>query len=482
MGVVMPAVAACIVLLVLVRCQGGLTGAPATTWNPPPSSSGIRALARAAAALESAAALAASGRQHRPATAPLPLPPAHVAGVPGHQAGSSPTVPRMCSPAEAARQGKEAGAAKVRGCPAADDPWIRLVHLLMPNARTFVDIGSNKGYSGARFYALWNPELGLDEKVLHSHLAREVAKGATPELKECGACGDCRGGAGPLLPRAGRVCGRQSAKTGNANYQRELSKGVGSVCARARAGYAPIQVHSFDGNAGLVSGLRSAIGAIASGGTLHGSTANDLDPAFRPDVASVGGAWTVTLAAFSEDGDAGGPGGRTVQFVQGLGEVGHLSVRGVRSEDAQKRGGGTLRAVPMLSVDAWRERMQIKRIDVLKIDVEGHDVSVLRSARRTLSSGLASVVMFEYHHKWPTEHTLGSVVEWMAHPNPTAAGYGGPAVYVCYLEGKNLLLRLTGCWDKKLELRRWSNVWCLHSVHAATVVTAFDAYSIAFMQ
>ena len=76
------------------------------------------------------------------------------------------------------------------------------------------------GYSGARFYALWNPELGLDEKVLHSHLAREVAKGATPELKECGACGDCRGGAGPLLPRAGRVCGRQSAKTGNANYQR----------------------------------------------------------------------------------------------------------------------------------------------------------------------------------------------------------------------------------------------------------------------
>ena len=35
----------------------------------------------------------------------------------------------------------------------------------MPHARTFVDIGSNKGYSGARFYALWNPEMGLDEKV-----------------------------------------------------------------------------------------------------------------------------------------------------------------------------------------------------------------------------------------------------------------------------------------------------------------------------
>ena len=29
-------------------------------------------------------------------------------------------------------------------------PAARLVHLLMPHARTFVDIGSNKGYSAAR--------------------------------------------------------------------------------------------------------------------------------------------------------------------------------------------------------------------------------------------------------------------------------------------------------------------------------------------
>ena len=41
----------------------------------------------------------------------------------------------------------------------------RLVHLLMPHARTFVDIGSNKGYTAARFYALWSPEVGLDEKA-----------------------------------------------------------------------------------------------------------------------------------------------------------------------------------------------------------------------------------------------------------------------------------------------------------------------------
>ena len=49
-------------------------------------------------------------------------------------------------------------------------------------------------------------------------------------------------------------------------------------------------------------------------------------------------------------GGAGAPGGPTVQFVQGMGEVGHLTAGGVRSKDAQKRGGGTISEVPLLSV------------------------------------------------------------------------------------------------------------------------------------
>ena len=99
--------------------------------------------------------------------------------------------------------------------------------------------------------------------------------------------------------------------------------------------------------------------------------------------------------------------------------------------------------------------------------------------------------MFEYHEKWPKEFSLASIVDWMAGIGGSGAGGGGGGIrsdgthtavsYVCYLEGKHLLLRLTGCWDRALELRRWSNVYCLHSVHAAAAVAAFDAYSLAFV-
>lgn len=288
------------------------------------------------------------------------------------------------------------------------------------------------------------------------------------------------GGAGGILSLGRRVCGRHSSKTGNANYKRSLKNGVASVCRRRKREYAPIRVHSFDGNARLVEGLRSAIAALASGkGHLPPLAGEDLDPRFLPASTLVGASWTVALAAFSEDGGSGAPGGPSVQFVQGTGEVGHLTTGGVLSQDARGRGGGTLQEVPLLSVDAWRERAGIGLIDVLKIDVEGHDVHVLRGAGRTLSAGLASVVMFEYHHKWPNVFTLASVVEWMANAGGRRAK--GGAAYVCYLEGKHLLLRLTGCWDSKLELRRWSNVWCLHAVRASAVVAAFDAYSLAFL-
>lgn len=62
---------------------------------------------------------------------------------------------------------------------------MRIIHLVMPQATTFIDIGSNKGFTAARFYELWSPELGLNAKILHAAIR---ATNKNPEILECGAC------------------------------------------------------------------------------------------------------------------------------------------------------------------------------------------------------------------------------------------------------------------------------------------------------
>jgi hypothetical protein len=56
--------------------------------------------------------------------------------------------------------------------------------------------------------------------------------------------------------------------------------------------------------------------------------------------------------------------------------------------------------VPTTTVDAYVTRHGIGRIDLLKVDTEGHDMSVLHGARECLGAGLISVAQFEYNHRW----------------------------------------------------------------------------------
>lgn len=48
------------------------------------------------------------------------------------------------------------------------------------------------------------------------------------------------------------------------------------------------------------------------------------------------------------------------------------------------------------SFDEYCARERIERVDFVKIDVEGHELSVLRGAKRMLSEGRVGVVQFEY--------------------------------------------------------------------------------------
>jgi FkbM family methyltransferase len=52
--------------------------------------------------------------------------------------------------------------------------------------------------------------------------------------------------------------------------------------------------------------------------------------------------------------------------------------------------------VDVRTIDRFCETEEIQRIDFLKIDVEGHELSVLRGAERMLKSGAISMIQFEF--------------------------------------------------------------------------------------
>lgn len=51
--------------------------------------------------------------------------------------------------------------------------------------------------------------------------------------------------------------------------------------------------------------------------------------------------------------------------------------------------------VPMVSLDSWAEAHHVRRVDIIKIDVQGLELSVLRGARRLLSQGGVKAVLCE---------------------------------------------------------------------------------------
>jgi FkbM family methyltransferase len=69
--------------------------------------------------------------------------------------------------------------------------------------------------------------------------------------------------------------------------------------------------------------------------------------------------------------------------------------------------------VPVDTGDAVMDRLALDRLDILKIDVEGHEVDVLRGFARTLASDRAPrFIQFEYGETYlPGRHTLKEVYD-----------------------------------------------------------------------
>jgi len=119
------------------------------------------------------------------------------------------------------------------------------------------------------------------------------------------------------------------------------------------------------------------------------------------------------------------------------------------------------REVPVnqVTVDQLFAKRGFKNVDVLTIDTEGHDPSVIKGAEQALKKGLVRFLIFEVHQdlkdtSWATT-SLYSILQnldsWQ---------------YDCYLtDNGGKLHRLTGKWNAEVEKKYhpllWSNVACV---------------------
>jgi FkbM family methyltransferase len=53
--------------------------------------------------------------------------------------------------------------------------------------------------------------------------------------------------------------------------------------------------------------------------------------------------------------------------------------------------------VEITTLDAYVAEAKVSRVDILKIDVEGHEIEVLKGATNSLDAGLISIIQFEVH-------------------------------------------------------------------------------------
>ncbi len=61
--------------------------------------------------------------------------------------------------------------------------------------------------------------------------------------------------------------------------------------------------------------------------------------------------------------------------------------------------------VPLVSLDVFAKQQHIKHIDLLKIDAEGHELVVLRGAKKLLENQQISIIQFEFNEMMAYSHT-----------------------------------------------------------------------------
>jgi hypothetical protein len=94
--------------------------------------------------------------------------------------------------------------------------------------------------------------------------------------------------------------------------------------------------------------------------------------------------------------------------------------------------GASNEIVRVTTIDQFLESRALEAVSMIKIDAEGFDCLVLGGARRTLTTGTAEVIQFEYNWRWLVNNrSLRDVFELIA-GTPYSLNKLLPASLECY--------------------------------------------------
>lgn len=289
-----------------------------------------------------------------------------------------------CTPEEAEKQAnKFAAALKKEGlytaCPS--HKWLGLLPRLLEAGQDVVvlDVGCNKGYESAAFFATYAPQAGVSPRAVY-----EALSAVKDDLK--------------LGPIEGQCKDNESGGGGGGDGSGSSSGGAGSVTvhcfepsARNYRGLQALHAKFFGGDDGGKG--RGSSGSSNEGGTSSGD--DDGGPRvewrqYNAAVTNVTGKVRFPSECNTElcslGGDAGDPSQKSAW----------TDVRATTLDDFAAGGDGGGLLAPAASAAAREGR---RRFVVLKIDTEGFDPAVLQGARRLLAARVPAIVSFEHHGK-----------------------------------------------------------------------------------
>ena len=318
----------------------------------------------------------------------------------------------------------------------------KIAHLGYPEARVFIDVGANKGYTTALIAGLWEGDaMGLTPYLLFKKY--EELKIFQTAASPAGYCRTGFNRAYPLhCPDLGDQIEVNRHPDGQCDYQHnKLHKNQSSI-----------SIYAIDGSSSVINSFRSTLDKMP---TLMNTALGRNIHTFHLAMSDKSG--TVRFRKKSELLASGYEGGGIVGASKRA--LSHAQMRKTKTQVDENT---TSERVEMTTLSKFALFHHIRNnIDFIKIDAEGHDLDVIRGANNTLSS--VGVLMWEQSN---TSRKFAPTINMLESMQ-----------FECYIPSFSGFFKITSNCAKISRLQNGKNIVCASRSIAPAAVLLFDLLS-----